>query len=216
MKSVLVAVGYLVALAAAQQPGLKRERSRAEAYALEGLGALGGALGCGGLCMGTLYLASLLPGELGDDSYLLVIPAMAVAAATLPAVAGSGVAKVGDELHENGSQTLAIGGAYAGLPLAVGAIVLGAHVGRPSWYHDPYGRQRRSTYWGIPFYVLGAMAIPVGAVVGYNLGAPREPGLFGSRHRGRLGLPAVALTSTELPDHSIAYGVKVQPAGLRF
>jgi len=74
----------------------------------------------------------------------------------------------------------------------------------------------RSNAIRIPAYVLGGLAVPVGAVVGYNLGVPRETGPFGSHYRGRVGLPAVALTSTELPDHSVEYGVKVQFAGLRF
>ena len=62
--------------------------------------------------------------------------------------------------------------------------------------------------------LLGGLAIPAGAVVGYNVGVSREapPFHFGSR----LQMPGVALTSVRLPDHSVEYGVKVQLAGLRF
>jgi hypothetical protein len=67
---------------------------------------------------------------------------------------------------------------------------------------------------GIPFYVVGGLAIPVGAVIGYNTGIKREA--LGQGFEGRLQLPAVALTSTRLPDRSVEHGVKVQLAGLKF
>jgi hypothetical protein len=69
---------------------------------------------------------------------------------------------------------------------------------------------------GIPFYVVGGLAIPVGAVVGYNRSVEREGGSDQPSFGARLQVPAVALTCAELPDHSVEYGVKVQLAGLRF
>jgi hypothetical protein len=72
-------------------------------------------------------------------------------------------------------------------------------------------RYRRSTDWDVPFTVLSGLAIPVGSVVGYNLGAPSR-----SHIGSRLELPAVGLTGIERPDRSVDCGVKVQLAGLRF
>jgi hypothetical protein len=191
-------------VAAAQQ------RSRAGVYALEGLGALPGIAGCGGLAMGFAFVA--LMAEWGNDDpgqnpgAVLGASSLAlVSVAVLPAAAAWGTAGVGERLGEHGSTGWAIGGAYAGLPVAVGSIALGAVVANSTrpWF-------RSTSYCGVPFYVLGGLAIPVGAVAGYNLGAPSK--MVGAR----LQPPSVALTSVRLPDHSVEYGVKVQLAGLRF
>ena len=203
-KLVLIAVSCLVAVAAAQQPGQERpQRSRAGVYVLEGLGALPGMAGCGCLAMGFGIVA--IVAAWGGGSKGTVAGAVSlelVSVAVLPAAAAWGTVSVGERLGEHGSTGWAIGGAYAGLPLAVVAIALGVHA-----MNDPHGRDISGL--GIPLYLLGGLAIPVGAVVGYNLGAPSN--MVG----GRLQPPCVALTSGELPDHSVEYGVKVQLAALR-
>ena len=213
-KCVLIAVSCLLGLAGAQ------ERSRAQVYALEGLGALG-ATACGTSCGLTAMLVGFLveyppyiyyQGSSGDPSAAAIFYCLAaVCVAATPAAAAYGTIRAGEALGEQGSRAWAFRGAYAGIPAAAVIAALGVAVGYAAdpWRGEPSG-------WSYPFYILAGLAIPVGAVVGYNLGAPREPGLFGSHNRGRLELPAVALTSTRLPDRSVEYGVKVQLAGLRF
>jgi hypothetical protein len=206
-KLVLIAVSCLVATAVAQLPGQEGpQRSRAEVYALEGLGALPGIAGCGCLGVGFAYVGLMIwwgndnPGQnSGAGAYALALVSVAV----LPAAAGYGTARVGRAINEDGSAGWAIGGAYAGLPLAVGAIALGVYTA-----NDPHAPVH--PYLGIPLYVLGGLAIPTGAVVGYNLGTPSHSVV------GRLQPPGVALMSVELPDHSAEFGVKVQLAGFRF
>jgi hypothetical protein len=121
----------------------------------------------------------------------------------LPAVAAIGTAQVGGVLGEDGSTGWAIGGAYAGAAVGTGLGFLGYYVG-----------SRTNGLVGIPFYVVGGLTIPAGAVAGYNLGIKREvpSHAFGDR----LDAPFVALTNVELPDHSVEYGVRVQLASLRF
>ena len=208
-KCVTVVVVCLFGLATAQvQSGGKVQRPRAEVYALEGLGALPGFAGCGCLAAGTGFIgfAALYSHLYTDDPdpevssiATAAVCAAAVSAAVLPAAAAYGTTKVGHELGEAGADGLAYGGAYAGALVGTGLVWLGALLGN-----------RTSDAAGIPFYVLGGAAIPVGAVVGYNLGAPSR-----SHVGSRLQLPAVGLTGTERPDRSVDYGVKVQLAGLR-
>ena len=213
-KCVLIAVSCLLGLAGAQ------ERSRTQVYALEGLGAFGATV-CGTGCGLSAMVVGLLvehpiyypvPYGSGDPSGAAVLYGLAaVCAAATPAAAAYGTFRAGEALGEQGSRAWAFGGAYLGIPAAAGIAALGVAVGYAAdpWRGGPSG-------WSYPFYVLAGLAIPAGAVLGYNLGASREPGLFGSRYLDRLELPAVALTSLEMPDHSVEYGMKVQLAGLRF
>ena len=198
-RSVLCVVVCFVAASASHLQA--QERSRAEAYALEGLGALPGIAGCG--CLGMGFVIAGFWADFGMDNPGQNPRAVAVAyslalvsAAALPAAAGYGTVRVGEELIEDGSKGWAFGGAYAGA-LALGSLgflyrqVGGAFIGSAA----------------------GSMA---GAVVGYNLGAVRAPGPYQPGFGGRFWSPGVALTSIELPDHSVEYGLKVQLAGLRF
>jgi MFS family permease len=184
------------------------QRSRAEVYALEGLGALPGIAGCGCLAAGIGYIgfAAALSQAFSEDPNpevgsvaMAAICVAAVSAAALPAAAAYGTAKVGAELGESGSQGMAYGGAYAGAVVGTALALLGGYVAG-----------RTSDLASIPFYVVGGLAVPAGAVVGYNLGTPAKS------VGGRLQVPNVALTGVELPDHSVEYGVKVQLAGVRF
>jgi hypothetical protein len=212
MKSAFV-VFAVVCLAHAQQPGQERpQRSRVEAYALEGLGALPGFAGCGCLAVGFGAVAFMAAwGGASKGAVAGAVSLELVSVAVLPAAAAWGTVSVGERLGEHGSTGWAIGGAYTGLAAGAGAIALGAIVA-----NSTHPRVGVTTYWHVPFFVLGYLAVPVGAVVGYNLGAKREPGPSRPGLGGRLELPTVALAGTELPDHSVEYGVKVQLAGLRF
>jgi len=227
-KLVLLASCFLLAVAPAQSPRAeeprKAQKPRALVYTLEGLGALGGIACCGlggGGCIGLGYTAvgwagifAVLTGSgdsgLTEGASQTAWMVCGLCAVAMPAVTGYGAAAAGDRLGENGSRGWAIGGAYAGIPVAVGAVALGWNVSHPkSGWENPS--------WGIPFYVLGGLCIPAGAVVGYNLGKPRQAADSHQPDIGsRLEMPAVALTAVELPDRSVEYGVKVQLAGLRF
>ncbi|MBN2466285.1 hypothetical protein JXD38_11745 [candidate division WOR-3 bacterium] len=210
MSAKCVFIAVIILVATLQVPAQAQERSRAEVYTLEGLGALPGVAGCGCLAMG-LGTAAVLAAW-GGGSKATIAGAVAlelVSAAVLPAAAAYGTARVGGALGQKGSTGCAVLGAYAGLPLAAGAIALGVRV-----MNDPHAPDLPGV--AVPLYVLGGMAIPVGAVVGYNLGAKPEPGSSRPGLGGRLEFPAVALAGTELPDHSFEYGVKVRLAGLRF
>jgi hypothetical protein len=214
-KCVPIVVVFLLGLAAAQvQSGGEVQPSRAEVYVLEGLGALPGVAGCGclGLCFAYAGLAMWWgndnPGQDGGSAAVAYSLAL-VSAAASPAAAAYGTFRVGEALGERRSVVGAVLGAYAGLPLAVGAIALGVRI-----MNDPHAPDLPGV--AVPLYVLGALAIPVGSVVGYNMGTRGEPGTSRPGLGGRLELPAIALAGTELPDHSVEYGVKVQVAGLRF
>ena len=206
-KLVLIAVACLVATAAADLPWDVPQRPRAQVYALEGLGALGGFAVCGLVVVPAssgiaIYIGLLLGAP--DTVPGAVVFAVAVGSAGLLAPAAAlGTIGVGRQLEEDGSVGWAFGGAYAGAVVGIGLATLGFHVAT-----------RSSDLAGVSLCVLGGLAIPTGAVVGYNLGVGRDasPSDFGSR----LELPAVALTSTERLDHSVEYGVKAQLAGLRF
>ncbi len=212
-KLAIIAVSCLLATAAAQEPwDGESPRPRALVYGLEGLGALGG-VACAGGCGGAAALVAAVasgaldpdhsgPGDQNATSYVFYSIA-AICAAALPAATGSGAVKAGEQLGENGSPVGAFVGAYVGMLAGIG-------VGLAS-RNNYYGR-----WMNAPLFAVVGLGVPIGAVVGYNVGGSREPGLFGSRYHGKLGLPALALTSTELPDHSVEYGVKVQLAGLRF
>jgi hypothetical protein len=204
-KFVLLAVCCMLSTAEAQVPwGGESQSSRAGAYALEGLGALGGvacAAGCGGAAYVVAIGAAMMdsPDAASNAMTVAGVCVAGVCAAVLPAASGYGAAKMGENLGEDGSQVWAIGGAYIGVPVGAGLFLLGALLGQ------------RTPGAAVPLYVLGGLAIPVGAVVGYNFGTPSYGG-FG----GRLELPAMALTGAGLPDHSVEYGVRVQLAGLKF
>ena len=197
-KLVLVALVCLLATAAAQVPGGgESPRPRAQVYALEGLGAVGGMVGG---CVA--FVVAVAPaGAIAMLGFALAAPY--VAAAVLPAGAAVGTIKTGERLNECGSNGWAFGGTYAGALVGVGVCAIGYKVSHSNAIR-------------IPSYVLGGLCIPTGAVLGYNLGGKREAGGHGPGLGGRLQLPGVALTSMELPDHSVEYGVKLQLAGLRF
>ncbi|MBN2466286.1 hypothetical protein JXD38_11750 [candidate division WOR-3 bacterium] len=181
----------------------ERERSPAEIYALEGLGAFSMAIPCA--CCGGVALAYVLDAPPASPNPAALAVA-AVSAAALPLAAGLGAIHAGHRLREFGSKGWAIGGAYAGAVVGAGLAVAGFYLA-----------DRTGDYVvGLPFYTVGGLMVPVGAVVGYNSGVVREAGLYGPGFGGRLRLPALALTSAELPDHSVEYGVKVQVAGLKF
>ena len=220
MRSKLVPtlVSCLVAMTA---PNVQaEERSRAGVCALEGLGALGGIV-CGTGCGLSALVVGLLVehppyivyyGSSGDPSGAAIFYGLAaVCAAATPAAAAYGTCRAGEALGEQGSRAWAFRGAYWGIPAAAGIAALGVAVGYAA---DP--RSGGASYSSYPFYVLAGLAIPAGAVLGYNLGASRESGPFEPGFGGRLQPPGVALTSVELPDHSVEYGLKVQLAGLRF
>jgi hypothetical protein len=181
----------------------ERERSLAEVYALEGFGAFSVAIPCA-IC-GGVALAYVLdaPPASPDRAGLAVAAASAV---VLPVAAGFGAIGAGRKLGEFGSRGGAIGGAYAGAVVGAGLAVAGFYLA-----------DRAGNYAvGLPFYIVGGLAVPVGAVAGYNSGTVREAGPYGPGFGGRFRLPALALTSAQLSDHSVEYGVKVQVAGLRF
>ncbi|MCX5772188.1 MAG: hypothetical protein NTZ09_18200 [Candidatus Hydrogenedentes bacterium] len=216
MRAILV-VCCVLSLAAADTPWQLQKappRPRAHVYALEGLGALGGLAGCavGGGCAGLLAgLVFVGPPFSGTGGYELVpnggwdtwaYVMLGVGVIGIPASTGYATSRAGENLGESGSQTWAIVGAYAGVPVTAGLVAFGAEL---SW---------RTPAAAVPLFVLGGLAIPAGAVVGYNFGIKREVPAHG--FEGRLQAPGVALTSVELPDHSVEYGVKLQLAGLRF
>jgi len=214
-RNVVVLAVCILAVASAADPlaAAASQRSRAEVYTLEGLGALPGVAGCGCLGLGFAFVGAMAAWGIDDPGQnpggaLVGFSLALVSAAALPAAAGFGTAWAGRELGEDGSTGWAIGGAYAGLPLAVGAIALGVYVGNSGQYGH--------SHLDIPIYVLAGLTIPVGAVVGYNLSIERQAGPYQPGLGNRLELPGVALTSVRLPDHSVEYGVKVQLAGLRF
>jgi hypothetical protein len=222
MKPTFVTLAVCCMLATAQDTdSLSREarvRPRLLVYAAEfgaGLGTfvLGEVAGGGAGYVGTFMLAySLMAGIAGRSVIGVPIGAagMAIAAAgvgmVVGATGGSGlfVARVGDGWAEGGSKVAAVEGAYAGVVPGAGIAYTGFRL----------AYSRHNGWLGLPFYVLGVFCVPAGATVGYNLSIARKP--VSSSLGMRLESPGLTFISTELPDHSVEYGVKVQLAGLRF
>jgi hypothetical protein len=208
-KLVLAVIACLVVTADAQELWSgESQRPRALVYTLEGLGALGGCVGCLCVPVGAAYACGIdvFSDQTSETEQLIFAFFLAVSALPLPAAVGLGVAGVGNRLDEDGSTGAAVLGAYGGAAVSVGLWLLASQVAA-SQMDGPSPLLLAAT---ASMGVVGVLAIPVGAVVGYNLGAPSKS------VGGRLQAPSVALTGVELPDHSVEYGVKVQLAGLRF
>jgi hypothetical protein len=222
-KFVIALIACLIVTAYAQEyGGGESQRPRWQVYALEGLAALGGGalcpagvvgaavtVQCCGAAQSFLMFLTIGGPLVFRDQWWGFSAAWIAANAVFPALAGYSTAKVGEQLGEDGSAGWAAGGAYIGTAVGAGIIALGAHVSK-----DDQGQRTDAVF--VPACVLGGLCLPAGAVLGYNLGIPRESGPFQPGFGGRLQPPGVALTSVELPDHSVEYGVKVQVAGLKF
>jgi len=210
----LAVVCSALSASAAEWPWERQEppaKPRAQVYALEGLGALGGFAGgalseaCIGLLAGLALAGPDLHGwqsgyDKVQDAWAYTM--LGVGAVAIPATTGYATSRVGEGLGESGSQMWAIVGAYAGVPVTAGLVLLGARLGSAS----PAA--------AVPLYVLGGFAIPTGAVVGYNLGIRRNASPDGSG--ARFEAPNVTLSGVQRPDHSVDYSVKVQLVGLKF
>jgi hypothetical protein len=84
-----------------------------------------------------------------------------------PAGCAMGTAMVGSWQERDGNTGLAYAGAYLGLPVGIGLILLGAP---------------QKTGLKIPLCVLGGLAPPAGAVIGYNLTKKERQAMpFGAR-----------------------------------
>jgi hypothetical protein len=211
VKSALLVICCVLGVVEAQVPeGTGSRSSRVGAYVLEGLGGLPGVAGCGCLAMGFGTFAYISAWGGGIKGVAAGAVSLEVASlALLPAAAAMGTISVGERLGEHGSRGWAIGGAYAGLVVGAGTIALGLVA-----INSIHPWDERTRYLEVSSEVLGFLAIPVGAVVGYNVGAKHGASVHGLE--GRLQAPSLALTSVRLPDHSVEYGVRVRLAGLEF
>jgi hypothetical protein len=204
---VVLLVSCVLSLGTAQTLGFESRRSGGGTYVLEGLGGLAG-LGAGAVCgvaaaygVGVMYAAAVP--NAGWDALTAAGVAILACGAALPACAGYGVNQVGEGMTEGGgSPAGAYIGAYVALPVAIGLGVIGNNA-----------RTSAGTITGV---ALGALAIPAGAVVGYNWPSGREPGLYGDHRKGRLGMPVVMLDRVERGYHVAEYGVRVQLASVSF
>jgi len=196
LASLVLAAALVVQVGWAQElPSEVTKRPRALVYALETGGALGGVAACVGVFGLSFLLSTSSPLLLGEIVFGASI-------AGLPFASAYGAYLAGNALDEEGTVGGAILGALAGAPLTIGVL---------------YVFMITELYSSLPGLVatavLAVAPIPIGAVAGYNLSIPRtSTGTIGRR----LQPPGVTFTSVELPDHSVAYGVKVQLAGLRF
>ena len=182
---------------AQESPPEVTQRPRGQVYASEFAAGFGGVVvaGVGGAAMFMYYL---LPFAVSRP-LLVAMPSLVVA----PAAGGLLVGQVGRNLHEQGSEMLAVLGAYAGL-------VPGAAIG--------YGGYRitngfASAWLAVPFCVAAVGCVAGGATLGYNSAPTTEATGFLDQ---RLEPPGLTFTSVELPDHSVEYGVKIQLASIRF
>ena len=211
----LLVVSCVLSLGIAQPAWQEPQGSHEHEYLLEGLGGVAGfAVGTGcavGLGVG---VASALydPRETGllanFDAAVGGVIAGCALGLTVPAWTGYGVSKVGDAMDACGSAGGAVAGAYIAGPVAIGIGLLGYWVSHRNYEYRP------DVF--IPALVLGALTIPTGAVIGYNWHSGREPGLYGARLKGRLGMPLVMLDRVERTDRSTGYGVRVQLASVNF
>jgi hypothetical protein len=216
--SLVLAVLFVVQVAGAQELSPEvTKRPRLQVYAAEFAAGLGGFIGAavvgGGLYFGGaalvllgIMLVMFQHNPLGLLGFLAGGPMMSVgftAGLGSPFGGSYAVYAVGNKWHEGGTLTGATVGMLVGLVPGAGIVYLGY-----------YGSRDLGVLNGWPFYAAGAVCVAAGATIGYNLSIPKvtvtgQPG-------DRLQPPGVTFTSVELPDHSVAYGVKVQLAGLRF
>lgn len=202
---VLVVIGSLLSLGAAQPFWPASARPGLGVYVVEGLGGLAG-VGAGAACgaavaFGVWELYAAVVPHAGLDALGAAFVSLLVCGAALPACAGYGVSKVGENADEDGSTAGAYIGAYAALPVAIGIGVLGGVT------HNSAAT--------IAAVTAATLTIPAGAVIGYSWNSGRgadEPTFFGHR----LGLPAVAFDRVERGGHVAEYGVRVQLANVKF
>ena len=197
--ALVMAVLMVLQFAGAQElPSEVTKRPRGQVYAAEFAAGFGGFVvaGVGGAA---LFMYYLLPFA-SSRPVLVAMPALVVA----PAAGGLLVSQIGRNLHEQGSEGLAVVGAYAGL-------VPGAAIG--------YGGYRvtngfANAWLAVPFCVAAVGCVAGGATLAYNSAPPmtEATGFLDQR----IEPPGLTFTSVELPDHSVEYGVKVQLARLRF
>ena len=215
---VLLVVGSMLSPGPAQILEMDQPQPGNQVYALEGLGGLAGLAGggvCGvaaAVCVAALtipksfssnFMYGGAPGPPPPSIWVKMLPYCALA---LPAAAGAGlgVNRAGENLSEAGSLTGALVGAYVGLPVALGVGLLG------------YVISDHNTAATAAAAALGTLAIPAGAVVGYNLSFGREAGPVGSRFDQRIRLPVVMLDRVKRGRRVAEYGVKVQLASMSF
>jgi hypothetical protein len=201
---VLLAISCVLSLGTAQTFGFEPQGSQEPSYLLEGLGGLAG-LGAGAVCgvaaaLGFGYATAWATHDGWAGLGAAYVTTLACGLA-LPACAGYGVTKVVSNTDDERSPAGAYIGAYAGLPVAIGICLLGSVIS---------GHNSTATTTAA---VVGTLAIPAGAVVGYNLSSKRETRLYGNR---RVGLPLVMLDRVERSDRSTEYGVRVQLASVKF
>jgi len=194
-KFVLSAVGLAVTITLAQTKPTRDPFSLPEA---DYPGELVFATLCGAVVgAGTGFGSGLVIAAVQHRTFSVSDPGVLVGMALgYPLGCGLGTVLAGRTSCQLGNTGAAYGGAYAGLALgALAGLVTG------KWEVA-----------GPPMVLLP----PVCAYVGYRLGRT-EPGWARSGTIDeRLLAPGMSLASVELPDHTFAYGMKVQLAGLRF
>jgi hypothetical protein len=183
---------------AQESPPEVAKRPRMQVYASEFAAGFGGFVvaGVGGAA---LFMYYLLPFATSRP-VVVATPALVVA----PAAGGLLVGQIGRNLHERGSELLAVVGAYAGL-------VPGAAIGYAG-YRVTNGYA--NAWLAVPFCAAAVVCVAGGATFAYNSALPmtQATGFLDQR----LEPPGMTFTSRELPDRSVEYGVRVQLAGLRF
>jgi hypothetical protein len=179
--------------------------------ALAGSAALALGAGCAVLVGEAAFKAAYDPNETGFlnniDAAFTGIVTGGVVGLTLPMWSGTAVHEAGNALGSDGILGGAIAGAYIGALAGVGVGWLGYRLSeRP--YQSGYEPAIR-----IPAFTLGALLIPVGAIVGHDR-VYAEGGSV-ARFHGRMGLPAVDLEWVVREDNTAECGVRVQLASVK-
>ena len=204
---VVLLVSCVLSLGTAQMGRMESQRPGGGTYLLEGLDGVvgfgaGAACGVAAAYGVTMMYVAVVPNA-GWSALTAAGVAVLACGAALPACAGYGVTQVGENMTEGGGSPIgAYVGAYAAVPVAIGLGVLGSHARTPA-----------GTITGV---ALGTLAIPAGAVVGYNFHSGREAGPLGAHIGRRIGLPVVMLDRVERGYHVAEYGVRVQLASVGF
>jgi len=168
-------------------------------------GALIGAapFGAFGLALAG-YGGSYDPDQLGG--VILLVPL----AVTAPFTTAAGTSLAGGAFHQGGSYWASLGGAAAGtviaLPLVLGAFMIPREI-------PDFGTLGTMV---VKFGVggLGVLAVPTGAVLGYNLSRPKANGQ--SSLESRLEPPSLALRRDRLPDGTMVNAYKATFLTARF
>ena len=194
----LFLVVCLAGLASADTLNLSEEKMSCRSSPWAVVGEAGGSLVAGALSGIALGAVGFVVSGRGIESYSTAWTTIEFASVGYTAGTGLGAWSVGKLAKQRGSAAGAFIGSTAGLLVGAGVAALGAST---------------KAY---PLIGVAFAFPPAGAVIGYNVGRPKEHGARASLDFTRFGLPAVSLRRVADPEGRASSVVVVQVLNARF